>query len=131
MFPLQFQTFERSQPVFSGIFALVLVSRLNEIGEVIGMISMRALFGEGIGFAIPVDSIRSALPSLISKKKVPRPYIGVKMKSDLVSELFDQYHFFLFVSVLFVPQLFRSFGNQSHFHCRSFAAGILGARCIC
>ena len=54
---------------------------LNELGEVIGMISMRALFGEGIGFAIPVDSIRSALPNLISKKKVPRPYIGLKMKS--------------------------------------------------
>lgn len=58
---------------------------LNEVGEVIGMISMRALFGEGIGFAIPVDSIRSALPSLISRKKVPRPYIGVKMKSSLES----------------------------------------------
>ncbi|CAE7468221.1 hhoA [Symbiodinium pilosum] len=52
---------------------------LNEIGEVIGMISMRALFGEGIGFAIPVDSIRTALPSLLSGKKVPRSYIGVKM----------------------------------------------------
>eukprot|EP00435_Cladocopium_sp_Y103_P056427 s786_g19.t1 len=58
---------------------------LNEDGEVIGMISMRALFGEGIGFAIPVDSIRSALPSLISRKKVPRPYIGLKMKSSLES----------------------------------------------
>jgi len=51
----------------------------NELGEVIGMISMRALFGEGIGFAIPIDSIRSALPSLLSKKKVPRAYIGLKM----------------------------------------------------
>ncbi|CAJ1399590.1 unnamed protein product [Effrenium voratum] len=56
---------------------------LNEIGEVIGMISMRALFGEGIGFAVPVDSIRSALPSLLSGKKVPRSYIGLKMKSSL------------------------------------------------
>ncbi|CAE7447384.1 hhoA [Symbiodinium natans] len=52
---------------------------LNEVGEVIGMISMRALFGEGIGFAIPVDSIRTALPSLLAGKKVPRSYIGVKM----------------------------------------------------
>lgn len=52
---------------------------LNEIGEVIGMISMRALFGEGIGFAIPADSIRTALPSLLAGRKVPRSYIGVKM----------------------------------------------------
>lgn len=52
---------------------------LNENGEVVGMISMRALFGEGIGFAIPSDSIRSAMASLLQKKKVPRAYIGLKM----------------------------------------------------
>lgn len=52
---------------------------LNENGEVVGMISMRALFGEGIGFAIPSDSIRSAMTSLLQKKKVPRAYIGLKM----------------------------------------------------
>jgi len=52
---------------------------LNESGEVVGMISMRALFGEGIGFAIPADSIRSAMSSLLQRKKVPRPYIGLKM----------------------------------------------------
>lgn len=54
---------------------------LNEIGEVIGMISMRALFGEGIGFAVPAASIRSALPSLLHRKKVPRAYIGLKMSA--------------------------------------------------
>lgn len=55
---------------------------INEVGEVIGMISMRALFGEGIGFAIPIDSIRSAVPSLLSNKKVPRSYIGLKMTAS-------------------------------------------------
>mmetsp|Transcript_64909 Transcript_64909/g.180643 ORF Transcript_64909/g.180643 Transcript_64909/m.180643 type:complete len:439 (+) Transcript_64909:57-1373(+) len=55
---------------------------LNELGEVIGMISMRALFGEGIGFAIPADSIRAALPSLMQRTKVPRAYIGLKMSAD-------------------------------------------------
>jgi len=54
---------------------------LNEAGEVIGMISMRALFGEGIGFAIPSDSIRSALGSLLQRKKVPRAYLGLKMSA--------------------------------------------------
>ncbi|CAK9105009.1 Putative serine protease HhoA [Durusdinium trenchii] len=47
---------------------------LNELG----IISMRALFGEGIGFAIPVESIKGALPTLLARKKVPRSYIGVK-----------------------------------------------------
>eukprot|EP00913_Durusdinium_trenchii_P031153 g29171.t1 len=42
------------------------------------IISMRALFGEGIGFAIPVESIKGALPTLLARKKVPRSYIGVK-----------------------------------------------------
>lgn len=55
---------------------------LNENGEVVGMISMRALFGEGIGFAIPADSIRSASTSLLQRKKVPRAYIGLKMASS-------------------------------------------------
>lgn len=54
---------------------------LNENGEVVGMISMRALFGEGIGFAIPTDSITSAMTSLLQRKKVPRAYIGLKMTS--------------------------------------------------
>jgi len=51
---------------------------LNELGEVVGMISMRALFGEGIGFAIPVDTLKSALPYLLKRAKVPRPYLGLK-----------------------------------------------------
>eukprot|EP00929_Paragymnodinium_shiwhaense_P059775 TRINITY_DN29915_c0_g1_i1.p1 TRINITY_DN29915_c0_g1~~TRINITY_DN29915_c0_g1_i1.p1 ORF type:complete len:472 (-),score=76.90 TRINITY_DN29915_c0_g1_i1:89-1504(-) len=55
---------------------------LNELGEVVGMISMRALFGEGIGFAVPVSSIRAALPDLSRKKKVPRGYLGLKLSSS-------------------------------------------------
>merc|ERR1719265_1780432 len=54
---------------------------LNESGEVIGIISMRAMFGEGIGFAIPIDSVKVSLPSLIQQKKVPHAYIGIKMKN--------------------------------------------------
>jgi S1-C subfamily serine protease len=58
---------------------------LNENGEVVGMISMRALFGEGIGFAIPSDSIRAAMASLLQKQKVPRAYIGLKMTASAPS----------------------------------------------
>jgi len=55
---------------------------LNELGEVVGMISMRALFGEGIGFAIPSDSLAPALSSLLQRKKVPRAYLGLKMAAQ-------------------------------------------------
>lgn len=54
---------------------------LDERGEVIGMISMRALFGEGIGFAVPVDTIKAALPSLLKGMRVPRSYLGLKMST--------------------------------------------------
>jgi len=54
---------------------------LNELGEVVGMISMRALFGEGIGFATPADSIRVALPALLRREKVSRGYLGLKMSA--------------------------------------------------
>jgi len=54
---------------------------LNELGEVIGIVSMRAMFGEGIGFAIPTDSVGAALPSLLKGSKVPRAYLGLKMSS--------------------------------------------------
>merc|ERR1711908_214610 len=39
------------------------------------------MFGEGIGFAIPMDSIRACLSSLLQKKKVPHAYMGVKMST--------------------------------------------------
>merc|ERR1719453_2757914 len=51
---------------------------LNEAGQVIGIISIRAMFGEGIGFAIPIDSIRSALRDILHRRKVPRAYLGLK-----------------------------------------------------
>merc|ERR1712203_545461 len=55
---------------------------LNEIGEVIGMISMRAMFGEGIGFATPVDTISKALPALMKQQKVPHSYMGLKLRAE-------------------------------------------------
>lgn len=55
---------------------------LNEIGEVIGMISMRARNGEGIGFATPVDTISQALPALMKQQKVPHSYMGLKLRAE-------------------------------------------------
>eukprot|EP00929_Paragymnodinium_shiwhaense_P008173 TRINITY_DN112117_c0_g1_i1.p1 TRINITY_DN112117_c0_g1~~TRINITY_DN112117_c0_g1_i1.p1 ORF type:complete len:459 (-),score=51.98 TRINITY_DN112117_c0_g1_i1:104-1480(-) len=56
---------------------------LNELGEVIGMVGMRAMFGEGIGFATPADTIRAALPDLLVRRKVPRAYLGIRMSDDV------------------------------------------------
>merc|ERR550534_1882966 len=55
---------------------------MNELGQVVGIISMRALFGEGIGFAIPIDSVKQALPLLLKRKSVPHAYLGVKMENE-------------------------------------------------
>mmetsp|Transcript_24345 Transcript_24345/g.72558 ORF Transcript_24345/g.72558 Transcript_24345/m.72558 type:complete len:460 (+) Transcript_24345:3-1382(+) len=52
---------------------------LNENGEVIGVVSMRALFGEGIAFAIPIDSIKRCLHPLLRRKDVPHAYLGMKL----------------------------------------------------
>eukprot|EP00930_Biecheleria_cincta_P058492 TRINITY_DN44317_c0_g1_i1.p1 TRINITY_DN44317_c0_g1~~TRINITY_DN44317_c0_g1_i1.p1 ORF type:complete len:445 (-),score=44.96 TRINITY_DN44317_c0_g1_i1:391-1725(-) len=56
---------------------------LNEVGEAIGMVSMRALFGEGIAFAIPIDSIKHCLPSLLKRSDVSHAYLGIKLGSTL------------------------------------------------
>mmetsp|Transcript_29902 Transcript_29902/g.95348 ORF Transcript_29902/g.95348 Transcript_29902/m.95348 type:complete len:450 (-) Transcript_29902:152-1501(-) len=52
---------------------------LNELGEVVGIVSMRALFGEGIAFAIPVDSVALCLESLLRRRGVPHAYLGMKL----------------------------------------------------
>eukprot|EP00397_Hematodinium_sp_SG-2012_P023854 GEMP01024812.1.p1 GENE.GEMP01024812.1~~GEMP01024812.1.p1 ORF type:complete len:240 (+),score=48.43 GEMP01024812.1:746-1465(+) len=55
---------------------------LNELGQCVGIISMRALFGEGIGFAIPIDGVKNALPNLLQRRSVPHSYLGIKMQSE-------------------------------------------------
>jgi len=52
---------------------------LNENGEAVGMISTRAMNGEGIGFAIPIDNVAACVPALLQRRKVPRSYMGIKM----------------------------------------------------
>lgn len=52
---------------------------LNELGEAVGIISMRALLGEGIGFAIPIDSVKGVLRHLLKRQDVPHAYLGVKL----------------------------------------------------
>ena len=58
---------------------------LNLKGEVIGMNTAIIANGQGIGFAIPVNLIKSELPYLMKGEKVQRGYLGV-MVQDLTPE---------------------------------------------
>jgi len=60
---------------------------LNELGQCVGIISMRALFGEGIGFAIPIDAVKAALPLIMKRKIVPHAYLGIKMANHSDSDV--------------------------------------------
>ncbi len=57
-------------------------------GEVIGINTAIIASGQGIGFAIPVNMVKSVLPQLQQGKKVTRGYLGVKVQTvtdDLAS----------------------------------------------
>lgn len=56
---------------------------LNTYGEVIGITNAKIVTStsEGLGFAIPINSVKSVIDSLISNGKViGRPYLGVSVK---------------------------------------------------
>ena len=58
---------------------------LNSDGELIGMNTMiysKTGTSSGIGFAVPVDTIKKIVPQIIRFGKVIRPGIGVSMLSD-------------------------------------------------
>lgn len=48
-------------------------------GRVIGINTMKAAQGDGIGFAIPIDTAWQVIKQLRAHRKVVRPYIGIKM----------------------------------------------------
>lgn len=50
---------------------------INNRGEVVGINTLKISGGEGIGFAIPVKSIASALNNIISDPEYSTPYLGV------------------------------------------------------
>ena len=54
---------------------------LNGQGEVIGINTAIRPDANGIGFAIPIDKVKSITDTLIAGRQVPHPYIGVQMRS--------------------------------------------------
>jgi S1-C subfamily serine protease len=62
---------------------------LNSSGELIGVntaIYSPSGASAGIGFAIPVDAVKRAVPQLIATGKVTRPGLGVRVASEQITE---------------------------------------------
>lgn len=62
---------------------------LNSSGELIGMNTMifsNSGSSAGLGFAVPVDTIKSIVPQLIKHGKVTRPGLGISIMDDSVKE---------------------------------------------
>ncbi|CCQ94889.1 HtrA2 peptidase [[Clostridium] ultunense Esp] len=59
---------------------------LNLKGEVIGINTAINAQGQGLGFAIPINTAKSVLDDLITKGKVSHPWIGVGVQ-DLTKDL--------------------------------------------
>ena len=53
----------------------------NMKGEVIGINTAIIPFGQGIGFAIPVNTAKPLIPQLVSTGKVTRSYLGVNIQT--------------------------------------------------
>ena len=59
---------------------------INMRGEVIGINTAIVPNGQGIGFAVPVNTAKTLLPELVSKGTVTRGYLGVNIQ-DVTGEL--------------------------------------------
>jgi S1-C subfamily serine protease len=54
---------------------------LNLKGEVVGINTAVSTDAQGIGFAIPVSTVKSVITSLKNDAKLPKPYIGIYMSN--------------------------------------------------
>lgn len=62
---------------------------VNSFGEVIGVVNAKIGTAEGLGFAIPISSIKSNIESIIVNGKViNRPYLGTTVKFVAANDYF-------------------------------------------
>jgi S1-C subfamily serine protease len=54
---------------------------LNQRGEVIGMNTAIIGGAQGLGFAVPINTVQRISQQLISKGKVDHPYLGIQMRT--------------------------------------------------
>ena len=52
---------------------------VNLAGAVVGVNTMKVAGGDGIGFAIPMDTAWPVVQQLIKRRRVVRPYVGIRM----------------------------------------------------
>ena len=64
---------------------------VNSKGEVVGINTLKLSTGEGIGFAIPINSTKDISSQLISEGKVKRPFIGISGR-EIDSETAKKYN---------------------------------------
>ncbi len=57
---------------------------VNEFAEVVGMSTAIRADSEGIGFALPINSVRAVAAALVAGNHMEHPYIGVAMASHVM-----------------------------------------------
>lgn len=65
---------------------------LNLNGEVIGINTAINAQGQGLGFAIPINTVKEVLDDLINNGKVSRPFVGIGL-SDLNADIAKYFGF--------------------------------------
>ena len=63
---------------------------INSKGEVIGINTLKASEGEGIGFAIPIDIGKRVMDQIIKNKNYKEPYLGVFGFDSDIAELYGE-----------------------------------------
>lgn len=65
---------------------------VNTEGKVIGMNSAKLISNdiEGMGFAIPIDTVLEIVDNIIENKDVPQPYIGIDYYTNISGEWLEE-----------------------------------------
>ena len=61
---------------------------INTKGEVVAINTAKIPYGQGIGFAVPINTVKSVLTDLVENGHVTRPWLGigtVKLNSRIAS----------------------------------------------
>ncbi len=85
---------------------------INAKGEVVGINTLKASEGEGIGFAIPIDIGRSVMAQVIKNKKYIEPYLGVFGFDSDIAELYGERSYAQGVYIVSVDSPAKDFGLQ-------------------
>jgi len=85
---------------------------INAKGEVIGINTLKATEGEGIGFAIPIDIGKSVMTQIVNNQKYVEPYLGVFGFDSDIAELYGERTYANGVYIVSVDSPARDIGLQ-------------------